>query len=143
MKMIVALYLGFAAVLLWGAESIAVVKSVKGSVQAKREGVYQAIKTGAFLEEGDIVLTGENSSAGVSFSDGTLIALGPKSVFAVNKYRFRPASGEYDFDVSMVRGNSLVETGKIGKLAPKKVRFNVPQGYIGIRGTKFIVSVEE
>jgi hypothetical protein len=36
-----------------------------------------------------------------------------------------------------------VETGKIGKLAPQNFAFQIPQGTIGIRGTKFIVDVEE
>lgn len=143
MNIAVAFGIVFMTLVASGAENIAIVKNVTGNVQAKRSGVYKTVKAGEFLEEGDVILVGEKSSTGVSFNDGTVIALGPKSVFALNRYRFKPASDEYDFDVTLKQGNAIVETGKMGKLAPQKVRFKVPQGYIGIRGTRFIVDIEE
>jgi hypothetical protein len=45
--------------------------------------------------------------------------------------------------MTLSKGTAAVETGKIGKLAPKNISFKVPQGSVGIRGTKFIVDVEE
>jgi len=44
--------------------------------------------------------------------------------------------------VTLPKGTIVFESGKIGKLAPEKVTIKVPQGIIGIRGTKFIVEAE-
>ncbi len=132
-----------AAALAWGGESVAIVKKVAGDVQLKRSETYRVLTPGSSLEAGDTLITAKNGSAGVAFRDGTVVSVGPKSHFVLNRYRFRPAKGEYDFDVSLRHGSAAVETGKIGKLAPKNVSFNVPQGSVGIRGTKFLVDVEE
>jgi hypothetical protein len=141
MKGVIAIVLMVSSV--WGAQNIAIVKSVEGSVLAKQEESYRSVRKGEFLQEGDILRTGEGSSAGLAFNDGTVVSLGAKSVFVVNRYRFKPSAREYDFDMTLSRGSAAVETGKMGKLAPNRVSFKVPQGTVGIRGTRFIVDVEE
>lgn len=143
MKKITGVSVVLLAVSLWGGESIAIVKNLKGSVLAKQEGIYKNIEKGASLQSGDILQTSDKSSIGVAFNDGTVISLGPKTLFVVNQYRFKPSANEYDFDMTLTKGTAAVETGKIGKLAPQKVTFKIPQGSVGIRGTKFIVEVEE
>lgn len=143
MKINTALSIVLIAVSLWGGENIAIVKSVKGNVLAKHGETYKSIEKGAYLQSGDILQTADNSSIGVVFNDGTVISLGPKSLFVISKYRFKPSANEYDFDIDLFKGTAAVETGKIGKLAPQNVAFRVPQGSVGIRGTKFIVEVEE
>ncbi len=42
----------------------------------------------------------------------------------------------------MSKGLATFESGKIGKLSPESVRFRIPEGTIGIRGTKFYVEVK-
>ncbi|NOX16251.1 MAG: FecR domain-containing protein [Epsilonproteobacteria bacterium] len=49
---------------------------------------------------------------------------------------------KFAFDLNMKKGLASFESGKIGKLAPKVVHFRVPEGTIGIRGTKFYVEVK-
>ncbi|MFY9142352.1 FecR family protein [Sulfuricurvum sp.] len=143
MKIRVGLSAIVLAASLWGAQGIAIVKNLKGNVLIKQEGVYKSLEKGTYLQAGDILQTADNSSVGVVFNDGTVISLGPKSLFVVNRYRFKPSANEYDFDMTLSKGTVAVETGKIGKLAPQNVSFKVPQGSVGIRGTKFIIEVEE
>jgi len=143
MKISLALSIVAMASSLWGAESVAIVKNLKGDVLVKQGGDYKSIERGSYLQSGDILQTGDNSSVGVAFNDGTMISLGPKSLFVVSQYRFKPSANEYDFDMTLSKGTAAVETGKIGKLAPQNVSFKIPQGSVGIRGTKFIVEVEE
>lgn len=128
---------------LWSAENIAIVKNISGEVLLKHEGGFKPIEKGSFLYAGDVLQTSDQSSVGVIFNDGTVVSLGAKSVFAVNTYRFKPSAKDYEFDVGLLKGNAAVETGKIGKLAPQNFSFKIPQGTVGIRGTKFIVDVEE
>ena len=42
----------------------------------------------------------------------------------------------------LLKGTSAYLSGIIGKLSPESVRFETPVASIGIRGTKFAVSVE-
>lgn len=143
MKIVIGFYLLCTAVFVWGGENIAIAKSVNGNVQVKRDSVYLNVVRGSELQSGDIVQTSDNASVGLVFNDGTVLSVGPKSMLELNKYLFKPSSKEYDFDVTLKKGTTAYESGKLGKMAPQKVAFRVPQGSIGIRGTKFIVDVEE
>ncbi len=124
------------------AQDVAIVKKVSGEVFAKRVKVLEKISIGSKVQESDIIITKTNSSVGLIFEDGTIISLGENSVLSINKYLFRPAKNEFLFDVDMSKGLATFESGKIGKLAPQSVKFRVPEGVVGIRGTKFYVEVK-
>ncbi len=141
--MIKALYIVLLSTSLWSSENVAIVKNVSGEVLVKHDGAFNPIKKGGFLYVGDLLQTSDKSSVGVIFNDGTIVSLGSKSVFVVNKYHFKPSANDYAIDMGLSKGTAAVETGKIGKLAPKNFAFTVPQGTVGVRGTKFIVDIEE
>jgi len=143
MRTLVASFLLLVAVGGWSMENIAIVKSVSGEAKVKENSTYRALEKGMFLQTGDILQTGENGRIGLSFNDGTVISLGPKSVFVVNNYTFKPASKAYAFDAAFIKGSAAVETGKMGKMAPQNISFKVPEGSVGVRGTKFVVNIEE
>ena len=124
------------------AENIAIVKNVTGKVYAKRAKVEVELSIGNQLQKGDILITQKDSSVGVIFHDGTLLSLGENSVLSIDKYLFKPSKNQFAFDLNMKKGLATFESGKIGKLAPKTVHFRVPEGTIGIRGTKFYVEVK-
>ncbi len=121
---------------------IAIVKTLKGSAKIKRMYGLLPLKVGDFLEDGDVVMTDENSSIGIIFNDGTRVSLGAKSYIAIEKYIFDPPNNNFVFDLNMTKGKVLFESGEFGIKAPKKVKFRVPDGVIGIRGTKFYVEVK-
>lgn len=137
----IAFGLLLSALSLLGGEGVAIVKNVTGHVRVKHDGVYSDLKTGTILRDGDLIQTDNDGNTGMIFNDGTLVAVGPKSMFGISRYRFRPASADYVMDVELHKGSALFESGKIGKLAPQNVIFRVPQGTVGIRGTKFIADV--
>lgn len=124
------------------AQNVAIVKNVNGKVFAKRAKANVKLYAGNQLQKGDILITQKDSSIGVIFHDGTLLSLGQNSVLSIDKYLFKPATNQFAFDINMKKGLATFESGKIGKLAPKSVNFRVPQGTIGIRGTKFYVEVK-
>jgi hypothetical protein len=43
----------------------------------------------------------------------------------------------------MVQGTAVYISGIIAKLSPQSVRFETPNATIGIRGTRFLVKVDE
>jgi len=126
----------------WGSDPVAFVKNVQGDAVVKRENTLHSIQKGDHLFKGDRIQTGKSTNLGLSFNDGTRIAVGSNSVFIIDDYLFAPAQKEFKFNLTLPKGTIVFESGKIGKLAPEKVTIKVPQGIIGIRGTKFIVEAE-
>lgn len=130
------------APLLLSAETVAYVKNLQGSGTLQRKSNMIPIQAGMEVVQNDLIQTGEKGMVALSFNDGTMISVGPKSVLLIDEYLFSPAKKQYRFNMSLQKGSAAFESGKIGKLAPETVKFNVPQGVIGIRGTKFVVEVE-
>jgi len=60
----------------------------------------------------------------------------------INKFIVKPSKKKYDVDLKLKKGKAVFSSGKIGKLSPKSVKFRIPEGIIGIRGTKFAVEVK-
>ncbi|KIM05929.1 MAG: hypothetical protein KU29_09355 [Sulfurovum sp. FS06-10] len=124
------------------ADDIGMIKTAVGDAKVKRGEQMIAVVPGYKLHEGDILITKSKSSMGVIFADGSTLALGSKSMIVINKYLFKPEKQEFNIDLNMTKGKSVFSSGKIGKLAPKSVKFRVPEGVIGIRGTKFLVDIK-
>lgn len=87
-------------------------------------------------------MTKSGSSIGIVFDDGTVLSLDEKAIFVINKFKVKPEKKEFDVDLFLKKGKAIFSSGRIGKLAPKSVKFRIPEGIIGIRGTKFAVEVK-
>jgi hypothetical protein len=124
------------------AESVAFIKSVQGDVILKRDNTTRSVLKGENIFQHDVIQTGKGGGAGLSFNDGTRISVGSQSNLEIDDYLFEPSKKAFRFDLSLHKGIAVFESGRIGKLAPEKVNFKVPQGVVGIRGTKFVVEVE-
>ncbi len=122
--------------------NIAIVKKIKGTVEVKRKGQVISIRKGSTLKNGDVILTKSKSSIGIMFDDGSRVSLGEKALFVINHYVVKPSRKEYDIDLELKKGKAMFSSGKISKLAPQAVKFRIPEGAIGIRGTKFVVEVK-
>ena len=117
-------------------------RSLSGAVTLERAGSLVRPTPGDPLLVGDILRTGPDGKAGVSFQDGSRIAVGPGSELTVQSYRFVPLEKDYDFDVYMQRGEAAYSSGRLAKLAPEAVRFRTPQAAVGVRGTRFLIRAE-
>lgn len=122
--------------------SVGIVKTMSGKVEVKRVKKVISLKVGSSLRNGDIIMSKTKSAIGITFDDGTSVSLGEKSIFVINKFKVDPSKKEYDVDLNLKKGKAVFRSGKIGKLSPKSVKFRIPEGIIGIRGTKFAVEVK-
>ncbi|HCY87496.1 MAG TPA: hypothetical protein DHV36_20345 [Desulfobacteraceae bacterium] len=131
----------------------AMVKSISGKVSVQRQLPSQAqnqnhnteqipARVGMLLQSGDLIVTAYKGYAGIMFTDGTVITLGPKTSFTISNYIFSPETATYDFLFYLERGEAVYHSGKIGKLSPESVKVTTPKATVGIRGTRFIVKVE-
>lgn len=124
------------------ASDVAIVKKADGDVYAIRNTTMVKLKVGDQLHVDDTLITKANSGIGVIFHDGTILTLGENSILATDEFLFDPAEKEFQFNIDFKKGLASFESGKIGELAPESVIFKVPEGTIGIRGTKFYVEVK-
>lgn len=125
------------------ANPVATIKSAEGDVSVLRGSENLALKKSDKLLQGDMIETAADATVGIIFNDGTALSIGPKSLISIDSYIFEPSKQQYDFKLNMKKGLANFESGKIGKLAPESVKFKIPDGVIGIRGTKFFVEVKE
>lgn len=139
---VVASWILLSTTFAWAGAPAANFVTLAGAVTLEREGKASKPAPGNQLLVGDVLHTGPDGQAGVSFLDGTRIAVGPNSELVVVEYRFLPIDKAYSFDVHMKRGEAAYSSGRLGKLAPDVVKFRTPQTTIGIRGTKFLVRVD-
>ncbi len=122
--------------------SVGVVKTLEGKAEVKRDKKTIPLKKGSLLENGDIIFTKAKSAIGLMFDDGTRVSLGSKAIFVINKFIVKPEKKKYDIDLELKKGKAVFSSGKIGKLSPESVKFRIPTGVIGIRGTQFAVEAK-
>lgn len=120
-----------------------VIKTSKGNVIVERDGRKAAATPGATIMAADRILTGPDGSTGITLRDETLLALGPNTTLAMNQFAFDPVTHAGRLDASVRRGTMAVISGKLAKASPDAVRFSTPATVLGVRGTEFVIEVED
>ena len=70
------------------ASDVGLIKVSKGDVRIERAGARLPAGVGAAVQASDVIVTGGDGLAGITFTDNSLVSLGPNSVFSIDKYRF-------------------------------------------------------
>lgn len=125
------------------AADIGLVKVVKGEVSIQRAGSKIPAAVGTSVRASDVVLTGAESAAGITFTDNSLVSLGPNSVFAIDKYRFDTTTHAGEFEGNLRQGRLAAVSGKMVKQSPESMKIRTPSAIMGVRGTEFVVQVDE
>ena len=125
------------------AADIGQVKVSKGRVTIERGGQTLPAEAGARLQTGDVLKTGADGSVGVTMSDNSLLSAGPNSVLALERYEFDSTTSQGQFDASLQKGSLAVISGRIAKQSPDAMKVRTPSSILGVRGTEFVVSVDE
>lgn len=121
-----------------GAQVVGRVLIAAGEVVATRTGREVPLATGAEVLNGDLIRTGDASTAQLRFSDETLVALRAKSRFHVADYRFTGAEdGASSAVFALLKGGLRTLTGLIGRGKPERYRMTTPLASMGIRGTAY------
>ena len=125
------------------ANEIGQIKVAKGAVQVEREGKRMAATVGMPVRTADVLVTGADGSAGVTFSDNSLVSIGANSVFAIDKYRFDTTTHVGEFEGSLRKGKLAAVSGKMVRQAPESMKIRTPSSVMAVRGTEFVVQVDE
>jgi hypothetical protein len=125
------------------AADVGLVKVAKGDVQIERNGAKLPAAVGMGLIASDVIVTGADGSAGVTFTDNSLVSVGPGSVFSIDKYSFDTTTHAGEFQGSLKQGRLAAVSGKMVKQSPESMKIRTPSSIMGVRGTEFVVQVEE
>ena len=119
------------------------IKVAKGSATIQRGTEKIAAVPGMKVYAADVIATGANSAVGVTFLDNSLISTGPNSVFAIDQYTFDSTTHVGQFDGNLKKGTLAAVSGKMVKQVPESMRIRTPSSIMGVRGTEFVVKVDE
>jgi len=121
------------------AESAGTIKTARGTASIERKGQKIPAVVGAAVESGDRVVTGADSTVGITLRDYTMLSAGPNSTLDLNKFAFNSTTHAGSLDASVKRGTLSVISGKIAKANPNGVVFSTPGVTLGVRGTEFVI----
>lgn len=125
------------------AEPIGYVKTVSGDASVTTAGKTIKAEVGTPVEVGSVLRTATKASLGVTFKDETVMSFGPNTELTVDEYLYAPGQGKLRMGSKLAKGSMNYVSGVIAKLQPDAVSVTTPTGTIGVRGTQFLVTVEE
>jgi len=119
------------------------IKVVTGQVSVERKGQSLPGRVGLVLEADDVLRTGADGSVGITMRDNSLLSAGPNSILSLEHFEFDPTTSDGRFDARLRRGTLAVVSGRIAKKSPQSMTVRTPSAVLGVRGTEFVVSVDE
>lgn len=128
----------------WGEHSAGTIKFVTGSVTIiHAPPALLPAAVGQRVFPGDRLVTGADGFVGLILHDDTRLSMGPGSELLIKDFEFNLSSYVGKVALSFIKGTAMVVTGLIAKHSPDRVNIATPTATVGIRGTEFIVEVEQ
>lgn len=119
------------------------VKVSKGDVAIERGGATIPGAIGARLQAADVIMTGADGSVGITMSDNSLLSAGPNSILSLDRYAFDATTNRGQFESSLRKGSLSVVSGRIARQTPSAMTVRTPSTLLGVRGTEFVVGVDQ
>lgn len=124
-------------------DSIGAIKKLNGAATVVREKTDYKVNIGAPVFMKDILKTDNTGSVGITFKDNTMISVGPNTVYTIDEYVYQPNEQKLAFVSKVSKGTLHFVSGNLTKLAPNAVKVKTPEATMGIRGTRFLIKVED
>jgi hypothetical protein len=126
-----------------GAETeIAQVKTATAPAFVQREGNRIPAKPGDRLYEKDVLQTDAGGSIGITFTDNSILSLGPESEAALAQYSYDSSNFHGAMQTDMRKGTLSMVSGDIARSSPGAMTVKTPTAILGVRGTSFAVEVD-
>jgi hypothetical protein len=123
---------------------VATVKTTQGpAFVVATDGNRTPAAVGLEVPEHATLETGSGGSIGVTFRDNSTVSIGPDTQIAIDDFVFKPESQQYAFVTRMAKGTMAYVSGTIAKIKPDAVAVKTPVGTIGVRGTRFLVKLDD
>ncbi len=113
------------------------VAKLTGTATAVRNGVSITLNLGDNVEKGDVVQSGDASTVGITFIDGTVFGLSSNARMVLNEMVYDPNGSNNSSLISLVAGTISFVAGETAKHGDMKI--DTPVATMGIRGTAVAV----
>ena len=113
------------------------VVQLNGTLTARRKDESVALQAGARVQEGDILVTAERTSALVRMDDGANLLMRAETQLKIAKLKLQGESGALRQVYELLAGACRYVTGALGKSQPTAIAFSTSTATVGIRGTDF------
>jgi hypothetical protein len=124
-------------------EPIGYVKTVQGEAFVVRGAARIAAEPGTAVYRSDVLETGADSALGLTLKDSTRLSMGASTELTLSRFEFVPSQNQLGFVARITRGTLLYVSGVIAKLSADAVSVETPVATIAVRGTRFLVKVED
>jgi hypothetical protein len=121
---------------------IATVKRVAGTASIERNKKPLAVAAGTKLETGDLLTTGKDGRISVTFIDDSRFSVGPGSRIRLTRFDFDDTTHQGKSETRVEKGALAVVSGQIAHENPKGMTVQTPTSVLGVRGTRFVVTVK-
>jgi hypothetical protein len=123
-------------------EDIGQIKTLTGEVYIVRQQVKRQAQTGDRLEVADAIITGPDSSVGITFIDNSRFSAGPRSHIELEQFQFDSTTYDGVSSTKMQHGTLAIISGHIAKRSPDAMKVRTPTTILGVRGTRVLLKVE-
>ncbi|HUK58155.1 MAG TPA: FecR domain-containing protein [Stellaceae bacterium] len=120
---------------------VAQVKTASGAASVMRDGKASAVKPGDALYEKDTLQTGADGSIGITFTDDSVLSLGPNSEAALSQYNFDSSNFKGTMLTDLRKGTASMVSGDIARSSPSAMKVRTPTATLAVRGTSFAIQV--
>ncbi|GFE50007.1 hypothetical protein So717_17600 [Roseobacter cerasinus] len=123
-----------------GAAPIGQVEAAQGEATVQRtDGTEELLEPGSPIYQNDVIVTAEDASLSVTFTDGTIFSLSASSRMVIDALIYDPAGTDNSGTFSLIQGGFVFIAGQVAKTGGMEV--NTPSSTMGIRGTTVVVQI--
>jgi hypothetical protein len=122
-------------------QSIGQINTASGTVTVARGDQHLPLKIGDQVYQKDVIETGKDSSAGITFVDNSVFSTGPDSRLALDQFHFDSDNFHGDMLAKLQKGTLTVVSGDIARSSPGNMKIETPTAILGVRGTTFAIEV--
>jgi len=118
------------------------VTELSGAAIIKRGKETITVKQGTLIEQNDKVET-KNGKLKITFKDNTTVNVTESSSLVIDDFVYDPKSNSGKLSLKAAAGTVRYVSGAVAHNNPNNVKINTPTAAIAVRGTDFIMSVNE
>ena len=122
--------------------SIGSITEFAGAATIKRGSTVLTAAKGAAVEQNDKIET-KNGKLKITFQDATTVSVAEHSALVIDDFVYDPASSAGKLGLRAASGTVRYVSGAIAHRNPNAVNIRTPTAAIAVRGTDFVMSVNE
>lgn len=140
---LLCLLLIFATTSLNAEESIGFIKTLTGTAAILSQGKVVKAELGTPIYRYSTLKTASKSAMGITFKDNTVMSFGSNTEITIDEFLYAPGKDKLAINAKITKGTLEYFSGVVAKLKPEAVSIKTPTGTISVRGTHFLVKVDD